>query len=587
MIKLGHMLAQEQAKLKSELKAAQKQRTTRNTTSSTFYPNISKTSTLLQKSQVSPSINTDFISENCSPINSPKLLTHPSDPDPSFRYNKYIHPSYRSKLETVQLPPNKPPLRRVNKITNLRNLNNNSISQSNPLKGEESKEKLLQQTHFLCAIMQQSHSATGKIVASFLNGQLEKNSYESIIQMEKSAQALQQSAKEMSKALFISDDEGEFENLQNKFIDQIRFSKYRKPNQEKNIVFKRNYGQKHEMMIDQVASSRQKTDENQDFDVFIPKSQMDQFFQIIQDKIDGRMKEQTEQLIKDEQKLINGMIANVKKFREDIREVKYTMNHVRKNKKALQPSQQQPSAYRTLKTLRTLKSQSSARLQSPKTQRLDEEAKADLRLRVMKALRNFMDKLKRFNITLNDVVNNQVFPSQAYERPNSVEFFRQVKADNLREIESMLRDCRFHVYDRDNQQKTPLHHAVSNNSIEVIKILVENGADLDARDMMGRTPLHIAAKNNNCDTVRVLLVYQANPSIKTVAGKTAQDLTEMPVIKALVKNAKKLHFMMNLQPSKKKKDFWVEKAIVYFQEDDPEKILKLQLYKNQAKLFLS
>lgn len=45
-------------------------------------------------------------------------------------------------------------------------------------------------------------------------------------------------------------------------------------------------------------------------------------------------------------------------------------------------------------------------MQSPKTQRLDEEAKADLRLRVMKALRNFMDKLKRFNITLNDVVNN-------------------------------------------------------------------------------------------------------------------------------------------------------------------------------------
>lgn len=29
------------------------------------------------------------------------------------------------------------------------------------------------------------------------------------------------------------------------------------------------------------------------------------------------------------------MIANVRKFREDIREVKYTMSHVMKNKKAL------------------------------------------------------------------------------------------------------------------------------------------------------------------------------------------------------------------------------------------------------------
>ncbi|CAD8063507.1 unnamed protein product [Paramecium sonneborni] len=497
--------------------------------------------------------------------------------------NNNVQTSYKNKLEILQLAPNKPPLKRANKLTNLRNINNNT-NQHHSLKNEESKEKLLQQTHFLCAIMQQQHSATGMIVANFLNGHLEKNSYESIISMEKTAQALQQSAKEMSKALYASDDEGEFQNLQNKFIDQIRFSKYRKPNQENNIVFKRNYGQKHEMLIDQVAQQKQKSEENQDFDVFIPKSQMDQFFKIIKDKIDDRMKEQTEQLIKEEQKLVNGMITNVKKFHEDIREVKYTMSHVKKNKKALQFQSQQPQA--TLRRLHTMKSQSSAKLHNENTLKLDEDVKADLKLRVMKALRNFMDKLKRFNITLEDVVNNQVFPTQAYERPNSVEFFRYVKADNIKEIESMLRDCRFHVYDRDNQQKTAMHHAVSINSIEAINLLVENGADLDARDMMGRSPLHIAAKNNNCDTVRTLLVYQANPSIKTVAGKTAQDLTEMPVIKAIVKNAKKLHFMMNLQPNNKKTDFWVEKAVLYFQEDDPEKILKLQLYKTQAKLFL-
>lgn len=58
-----------------------------------------------------------------------------------------------------------------------------------------------------------------------------------------------------------------------------------------------------------------------------------------------------------------------------------------------------------------MKSQSSARQKSEKASKLDEEAKADLKLRVMKALRNFMEKLKRYNITLEDVVNNQVFPT--------------------------------------------------------------------------------------------------------------------------------------------------------------------------------
>lgn len=37
----------------------------------------------------------------------------------------------------------------------------------------------------------------------------------------------------------------------------------------------------------------------------------------------------------------------------------------------------------------------------------------------------------------------------------------------------------------------------------------------------------------------------------------------------------KLNFMMNLQPSIKKKDFCMERSIINFQEDDPEKLLKL------------
>lgn len=70
---------------------------------------------------------------------------------------------------------------------------------------------------------------------------------------------------------------------------------------------------------------------------------------------------------------------------------------------------------------------------------MDEDAKADFKLRIRKALRNFMDKLKRVNITLDDVkfvlliqiVSNQVFPTQPFERANSQEFFDLVKEDNI------------------------------------------------------------------------------------------------------------------------------------------------------------
>lgn len=68
-------------------------------------------------------------------------------------------------------------------------------------------------------MMQDSQSETGKIVQNFLNGHLAKNSYESIIQMEHSAQALQNSAKEMSKTLQYEGEERELQNLRDKFID--------------------------------------------------------------------------------------------------------------------------------------------------------------------------------------------------------------------------------------------------------------------------------------------------------------------------------------------------------------------------------
>lgn len=113
----------------------------------------------------------------------------------------------------------------------------------------------------------------------------------------------------------------------------------------------------------------------------------------------------------------------------------------------------------------------------------------------------------------------------------------------------MLRDCRFHVYDIDNQLKTALHHAAASKSIELVKLLFENGADLDSRDMMGRTPLHLAAKNNNSEAVRALLVYGANPSIKTIAGKRPYEMTDLPVIKALINNARKVdNFIIIIAP---------------------------------------
>ena len=57
-----------------------------------------------------------------------------------------------------------------------------------------------------------------------------------------------------------------------------------------------------------------------------------------------------------------------------------------------------------------------------------------------------------------------------------------------------------------------MHFAASdNNNAEVVKILIENGADINAPDYLGKIPLHYAASdNNNAEVVKILIENGAN-----------------------------------------------------------------------------
>jgi hypothetical protein len=63
---------------------------------------------------------------------------------------------------------------------------------------------------------------------------------------------------------------------------------------------------------------------------------------------------------------------------------------------------------------------------------------------------------------------------------------------------------------------TPLHDAAYNGHVEIVRLLLQNGAELNARSNEGSTPLHIAARHGNIDIFH-LLVEKLNP-ILMVAG---------------------------------------------------------------------
>ena len=80
---------------------------------------------------------------------------------------------------------------------------------------------------------------------------------------------------------------------------------------------------------------------------------------------------------------------------------------------------------------------------------------------------------------------------------------------------------------------SPLHYAVRNkNTIEVIKLLLNAGANPNKVDINGTTPLHRAVQSGQSDMVKMLLEAGADPNIPetTTAGKPSEwDVLEIQI----------------------------------------------------------
>ncbi len=77
---------------------------------------------------------------------------------------------------------------------------------------------------------------------------------------------------------------------------------------------------------------------------------------------------------------------------------------------------------------------------------------------------------------------------------------------------------------RNAMQVQPLHAAVASRNAETVALLLERGADVDARQQVGYTPLMAAAAAGRQDLVDVLLRHGADPARRNDEGKTAADI---------------------------------------------------------------
>ena len=72
----------------------------------------------------------------------------------------------------------------------------------------------------------------------------------------------------------------------------------------------------------------------------------------------------------------------------------------------------------------------------------------------------------------------------------------------------------------------PLHSAVAGNHLNISRMLIENGAFVNATQMSGITPLHSAAQNGNIEIIILLLEKGAKVDARMEGGKLPSDLAK-------------------------------------------------------------
>src|SRR5262249_47535470 len=125
---------------------------------------------------------------------------------------------------------------------------------------------------------------------------------------------------------------------------------------------------------------------------------------------------------------------------------------------------------------------------------------------------------------------------------------------------------------------TPLHAAAADGHLDLVKLFLELGSDVNAEEDFGNrgTPLEYALKNDNLELMRLLLERGANPNHgRTVfRALTGDKKNSLEVIKLLEQHGVDLHQVFVNELSQEKEPMNALSVAIAWGKDDVAQYLK-------------
>lgn len=117
----------------------------------------------------------------------------------------------------------------------------------------------------------------------------------------------------------------------------------------------------------------------------------------------------------------------------------------------------------------------------------------------------------------------------AHTKPESEvarQFIYSVFLANVQRVNTMLRSNSRLAHERYARGDTALHHACRNGDLDIVRKLVDYGADVNATSDNGHFPLYCAAGHGHAETTRYLIGSGADPEAAMADGKTVAEWLE-------------------------------------------------------------